>query len=182
MRRNGEWLPADPALECEALRLPAASFVTLRRHNGELRGCIGELEARRPLVESVAHNARNAALHDPRFEPVGAEELRDLEIHISVLGPLQPLAVHSREELVAALRPGTDGLLLDDGLHRATFLPAVWASLPDPDRFVRELERKAGLDGENWPLTLRAWRYRVTEIEDRAPLGSYHLGRSGIEV
>jgi AmmeMemoRadiSam system protein A len=154
--------PVDPAAYPAPLQRPAASFVTLRRA-GELRGCIGELEALRALVESVAHNAWRAAFHDPRFDPVGEDELGALDLHLSVLGGLEPLPAATEAELLAALRPGRDGLLLDDGAHRATFLPAVWASLPEAERFVAELKRKAGLR-HGWPVGMRAWRYGVTEI------------------
>jgi len=117
----------------------------------------------------VAANAWGAAFRDPRVEPIAEGELRDLETHISVLGPLEPLAVRSVEELVATLQPGVDGLVLDDGRRRATFLPAVWASLPDPAQFVCELERKAGFVSGRWSGAMRASRYRVLEISDRTP-------------
>jgi len=163
LRRGGP-LSVDPTALAEPLRRPAASFVTLRRGDGELRGCVGELEARLALAESVARNAWNAAFQDPRFDAVGPGELDDLAFHVSVLGPLEPLGVRSGAELAAALCPGADGVLIDDGRHRATFLPAVWRSLPDPARFVLELERKAGLAGQPWTATMRAWRYAALEI------------------
>lgn len=161
--RQGGSRPVDPAAYPEPLRRPAATFVTLR-HAGELRGCIGELEAVFALVESTARNAFRAAFHDPRFDPVDADELAELELHVSVLGTLESLPAASEAALQAALRPGVDGLLLDDGAHRATFLPAVWDSLPEAERFVAELKRKAGLRGGSWPVGMRAWRYRVVEI------------------
>jgi AmmeMemoRadiSam system protein A len=163
--RHGAPLPVDLAALADPLRRPAASFVTLlRRDDGELRGCIGELEARFALAESVARNAWSAAFQDPRFAPVGDRELDELRFHVSVLGALEPLPARSPAELAAALRPGADGVLIDDGRHRATFLPAVWRSLPEPERFVRELERKAGLAGRAWPPALRAWRYDALEL------------------
>jgi AmmeMemoRadiSam system protein A len=164
---RGAPLPVDAAALDEPLRRPAASFVTLRRASGELRGCVGELEPLHALVESVARNAWNAAFQDPRFHPVCREELAALAFHVSVLGPLEPLAVGSVAELAAALRPGADGVLIDDGdRHRATFLPAVWSSLPDPRRFVRELQHKAGLADGGWPATMRVWRYAALEIPE----------------
>lgn len=162
--RHGGPLPVDAAALPEPLGERAASFVTLRRGDGELRGCIGELEARGPLAESVARNAFGAAFRDPRFDPVAGDELDDLAVHVSVLGPLEPLAAGSESELLAALRPGRDGLLIDDGVRRATFLPAVWSSLPDPRQFLLELARKAGLPEHAWPATLRAWRYTAVEL------------------
>jgi uncharacterized protein len=140
--------------------------VTLRRRDGELRGCLGELEPRHALAESVARNAWHAASRDPRFAPVAAEELDELDVHVSVLGPLEPLAVGSEAELHGALRPGLDGLLIDDGVHRATFLPAVWSALPEPERFLAELRRKAGLRDGAWPVSLRVWRYAALEIPE----------------
>jgi uncharacterized protein len=158
--------PLEVAVEqfSPALREPRASFVTLRRADGELRGCIGELEPRRALVASVADRARAAAFGDPRFTPLCADELDAIEIHVSVLLPLAPIAAPNEAELVAQLRPGIDGLVIDDGLRRATFLPAVWNSLPDPCAFLHALRSKAGMPAGVWPATLRAWRYEVEEF------------------
>lgn len=147
-----------------ALQEPRASFVTLRSGDGELRGCIGELEPRRALVASVADRARAAAFGDPRFAPLCADELDAIEIHVSVLLPLAPIAAPTEAELLAQLRPGIDGLVIDDGLRRATFLPAVWNALPDPRAFLHALRSKAGMPAGIWPATLRAWRYEVEEI------------------
>ncbi|HLF55386.1 MAG TPA: AmmeMemoRadiSam system protein A [Thermoanaerobaculia bacterium] len=142
------------------LAAPGASFVTLHR-GGELRGCIGSIEPRRALVEDVAANARAAALEDIRFDPVVARELAELEVELSVLSPLSPLSAGSRAELLARLRPGVDGLVLEELHHRATFLPAVWEQLPEPIDFLAQLERKAGLAVGHWSTTLRFWRYAV---------------------
>jgi AmmeMemoRadiSam system protein A len=162
--QRGAPLHVDGAALPPALREPGAAFVTLRR-NGDLRGCIGELAPSRALAESVAHHAWAAAFRDPRFAPLEPVELGDLDVHIAVVGPHEPLDASSEAALLAALRPGVDGVIVDDGaLHRATFLPAVWASLPEPREFVRELARKAGLPPLAWPPTLRAWRYAVEEI------------------
>lgn len=162
--RQGAPLPVDVGALPAPLARPAASFVTLRHRDGALRGCLGELEPRHPLAESVARNAWQAACRDPRFAPVAADELDDLDVHVSVLGPLEPLPVRSESELRAALRPGADGLLIDDGVHRATFLPAVWSALPDPACFLAELKRKAGLADGAWPDSLRVWRYSALEL------------------
>lgn len=162
--RAGRPLAVDAAAFPPALRELRATFVTLRSADGELRGCIGELEAHRPLVASVADRAHAAAFSDPRFPPLRADELDGLAIHISVLLPLEPIDASSEEELVAQLRPGVDGVLIEDGFRRATFLPAVWESLCEPRAFLRELRRKAGISPVDWPDTLRAWRYAVEEI------------------
>ena len=148
------------------LREPGASFVTLRAPDGSLRGCIGSLEPRRALVEDVAENAWAAASRDTRFRPVEAEDLPELRIHVSVLGPPQPLDVRSRAELVASLRAGRDGLILEDGGHRATFLPQVWESVRDGDEFVRLLWQKAGLRPDHWSATVRAYRYETRSIDE----------------
>lgn len=143
-----------------ALREPRASFVTLHIHD-QLRGCIGTLEAQRPLVEDVAHNAVAAAFHDPRFAPLSAAGFEELSIHIAVLQAAQPLQFNSEAALRAQLQPYVDGLILQVGEHRATFLPSVWESLPEPRDFLNQLKRKAGLSGNYWSDELRAWRYRT---------------------
>jgi hypothetical protein len=167
--RTGGSLDVDVAAFPPKLRELRATFVTLRSANGELRGCVGELEPRRALVASVADRACAAALSDPRFPTLRADEMDALEIHVSVLLPLTPIEAQSEAELVAQLRPGVDGLLIDDGFRRATFLPAVWKSLPEPQAFLRELRRKAAMSQDVWPATLRAWRFAVEEISVSAP-------------
>ncbi|NOX92825.1 MAG: AmmeMemoRadiSam system protein A, partial [Gammaproteobacteria bacterium] len=124
-----------------------------------LRGCIGSLEAHRPLVEDIAHNARAAAFSDPRFSPVTAQELPALEFHLSVLSPAVPLRFESETDLLEQIRPGIDGLVLEDGPHRGTFLPAVWESLPDAAQFLQHLKLKAGLPKDHWSDTLKISRY-----------------------
>ena len=144
------------------LRERRASFVTLCRA-GELRGCIGALEAQWALVQDVARSAHGAAFRDPRFSPLEPEEFPHIEIHISVLSPLDPIAAATREELLAAIRPKRDGLLLRQGMLRGTFLPAVWESLPDPRDFLRELERKANLGADAWKSPIECFRYTTEE-------------------
>jgi AmmeMemoRadiSam system protein A len=161
--RLGRALPVDPACYPEALREPRATFVTLHLE-GRLRGCVGSLEAQRPLVADVAESAWSAAFRDPRFDPLDRAELRGLAISISVLGPLEPLAVASEQELVARLRPGVDGLLLRQGRLRGTLLPAVWRHVADAREFVREVKRKAGLPEDHWSEELEALRYTVESI------------------
>lgn len=159
------------ALELDAARFPAglrdprASFVTLRR-SGALRGCVGSLEAARPLIADVARNARAAACADPRFPPIGVEELELVEPHVSILGAPVPISFASEAELAAQLRPGVDGLILRAGGRSATFLPAVWEGLPDPRAFLSELKRKAGLAPGDWPAGVRAERYTVESVPD----------------
>ena len=150
----------DPADYPAPLRTLRASFVTLRR-GGQLRGCTGSLEATRPAVVDVAHNAYRSAFCDPRFRPLVTHELGDLEISVSLLSPLQPLSVDSEAALLAALRPGVDGLVLLEGATRATFLPAVWESFPAPKDFLAQLMHKAGLPAGYWSPTLSFARYSV---------------------
>ena len=142
---------------------PGASFVTLRRA-GELRGCIGSIEALRPLGEDVERNAHGAAFRDPRFPPVEPGEIASIEVEVSVLTPAQPIAAASEGEAVAALRPGVDGIVLEYDGRRATFLPQVWESLADPLDFLSELRRKADLPARFWHPGLRLSRYTVDKF------------------
>ncbi len=148
------------------LRAQRAAFVTLQEF-GQLRGCIGHLEARQPLVKDVAENAFAAAFRDPRFPPVTARELERLHIEISVLTPATPLIFGSEQELVALIEPGRDGLILEEGLARGTFLPSVWESLPNPVDFLRQLKRKAGLPENYWSDRLRISRYRTESFGEK---------------
>jgi hypothetical protein len=161
--RTGKPFIVDPAAFPPALREWRAAFVTLEKH-GQLRGCIGDLEATRPLVVSVADVAFKAALQDRRFQPVTPDELSELHIHASILTPLQRFPVESEAELLAKLRPGVDGLLLRDGAARATFLPQVWESLSDPRDFVTHLKRKAGWPDHYWSPTLQVFRYEAESV------------------
>ena len=146
------------------LRERRGAFVTLESSR-RLRGCIGTLEATRPLAADVAHNAHAAAFADPRFPPVKEDELEGLHIKVSVLSPSLPMRVESEAGLVASLRPGVDGLIIADGDKRATFLPSVWKGIPEPERFVRELARKAGWPAGHWSDGVRAWRYTTEEFD-----------------
>jgi hypothetical protein len=161
---TGQPLRIDPEGFAPELRAPGASFVTLNAR-GQLRGCVGSLEAARPLVVDVAQNAFAAAFRDGRFAPLTHAELYDLVFHISVLGAREPMAFASEADLLAQLRPGVDGLVIEDAGRRATFLPQVWESLPEPRQFLAHLKAKAGLAPGHWSDRLRAFRYRVTEID-----------------
>jgi AmmeMemoRadiSam system protein A len=137
---------------------PGASFVTLHR-DGELRGCIGSLEAFRPLISDVAENAYAAAFRDPRFRPLQTDELEALTLEISVLSAPEPISFRDEAHLLSQLRPQRDGLILEDKRHRGTFLPSVWTSLPEPRRFLEHLKLKAGLPAGHWSEDMRIWRY-----------------------
>ncbi|BCO31022.1 hypothetical protein TspCOW1_11250 [Thiohalobacter sp. COW1] len=155
---HGRPLPVDPQSFDPDLREPGAAFVTLHR-DAALRGCIGSLEPRQPLVEEISHNAYAAAFRDPRFPPLTRGEYPDLEVSISVLGPSEPLEFSHEADLLRQLRPGIDGLILEEDGRRGTFLPTVWASLPEPADFLAELKRKAGLPADYWSDRLRISRY-----------------------
>jgi AmmeMemoRadiSam system protein A len=161
---HGSALRVDPGDFSARLREPGACFVTLRC-SGRLRGCVGSLEATRSLVEDVAHNAFASAFRDSRFEPLREEEQAGLEVHLSILTPPEPLPCRSEAELLAKLQPGIDGLILQDGPHRATFLPSVWESLAEPKKFLSELKRKAGLGEDHWSDGIRFQRYRAESVE-----------------
>ncbi len=145
-----------------------ATFVTLERHR-ELRGCVGSLEARRSLREDVRENAVMAAFKDRRFAPLTAVELEGLEIKVSVLSQPEPITVRSEVELLKALRPGIDGLVLEHGARRATFLPQVWQHLPEPRDFLGRLREKAGLPQEFWADDMRFHRYSVQSWSESEP-------------
>ncbi len=142
------------------LRELGASFVTLKR-NGQLRGCIGSLEARRALVDDVKHNARSAAFLDPRFRPVSLREFDEITVEVSLLSVPEPMAFRDEDDLIAQLRPEVDGLILEVDGHRGTFLPQVWESLPTPREFFTHLKNKAGLPMDFWSDDLRVARYTV---------------------
>jgi AmmeMemoRadiSam system protein A len=146
-----------------ALRAEKATFVTLR-NDGELVGCIGTLRAHRALVRDVVHNAYHAAFGDPRFAPLTAERFPGLDLHISILSPLEPLQFQCEDDLLAQLRAGIDGVVIEDGDHAATFLPAMWPRLGDARAFMRALKDKAYLPRDYWSPTLRAFRYTVDEL------------------
>ena len=112
----------------------------------------------------MVENARAAAFHDHRFAPLERRELATLDMHLSILTPSEPFPVADEAELLRELVPGEDGLVLEEGLRRSTFLPQVWESLPDPRDFVRQLKRKAGLPPDHWSPTLAFRRYRVESI------------------
>ncbi len=150
----------------EALRRDGASFVTLTEH-GNLRGCIGSLEARRPLILDVRENALAAAFQDPRFPPVRANEVDDLHIEISVLSTPQRLDYDGPDDLIARLRPGVDGVVIERGWNRATFLPQVWEKLPDPHEFLQHLCLKAHLPPDAYRRgDLDVYTYQVEMFEE----------------
>jgi AmmeMemoRadiSam system protein A len=145
---------------------PGACFVTLSI-NHKLRGCIGSLEARQALVKDICDNAFASAFRDPRFPPLSSTELEQIHIEISVLTPLQEITFTSQENLLKQIEPFRDGLLLEDGNHRGTFLPLVWEQLPDKYAFLSHLKQKAGLPANYWSGTLRCYRYHSLVFEEQ---------------
>jgi AmmeMemoRadiSam system protein A len=156
--RHGNPLSPVPDEYDPVLREPGACFITLRRE-GELRGCIGSLSPHRTLVADVADNAFAAAFNDLRFPPLQAHELSGLELHISLLSAAEPIRFSSEQSLLEQLRPGIDGLIMEEGYHRSTFLPSVWEQLPSPEMFLQHLKLKAGLPADYWSDSLRLSRY-----------------------
>ncbi len=156
-------LDVDPALHGPALRAQLGCFVTLRIDDA-LRGCVGTVRPYEPLITNAARNAYRAAFGDRRFDPLEPDEFQQLDVHLSVLGATEPIPCASESELLAALRPGEDGLVLLCGNATSTFLPAVWERIPDPSEFLEHLRLKAGLSAGFWSDELRFERYRVDEF------------------
>ena len=163
---TGRTLPVAPEEFPERLREPGASFVTLTI-GGQLRGCIGSVEAYQPLVVDVRDNALKAAFSDPRFPPLGRSELDRVEIEVSVLTHPEIIPFTDTEDLLRQIQPGVDGLILEYGYFRGLFLPQVWEQLPDKREFMAHLSLKAGLpaDAYTYPgVTIR--RFRVLAFSE----------------
>lgn len=157
--------PSDAELALPALQQPGATFVTLTE-GGELRGCIGTLEAHRPLIDDVRTNALAAAFRDSRFLPLGQEEFDAVRVEVSQLTPTVAMHFQSQADALAQLRPGIDGVIFEAGYHRATFLPQVWESLPEKHAFMGQLKRKAGLPADYWGADVRLSRYEVKKWKE----------------
>jgi AmmeMemoRadiSam system protein A len=167
----GQELQADQSAPW--LRAHGACFVTLTR-DGNLRGCIGGLEARRPLLEEVTTFARAAAFDDPRFPPLSASELASVRIEVSLLTALEPVPARSEVEAHRLVRPHVDGIVMEWRQRRGTFLPQVWEKLPSPEDFFENLKLKTGLPRDFWSEEIRLFRYQVVkwseaEITEAAP-------------
>jgi AmmeMemoRadiSam system protein A len=140
-----------------------ACFVTIKT-GGLLRGCIGSLTAKEPLIDNLTYNAYSSAFHDPRFLPLNREEYAVMDIEISILSVAALIQCSSESELIDQLTPNIDGLTLRDGEQSATFLPSVWSQLVEPDNFVMELKRKAGFSDQYWSDTITAEKFTVQSI------------------
>jgi AmmeMemoRadiSam system protein A len=152
--------PEDPALA-----RPGAVFVTLTQQ-GELRGCIGSLEAHRTLDADVRANARAAAFSDPRFTPLSADELARTRVEVSLLTPASPIDFTDQEDAIGQLRPGVDGVVFEWHGRRGTFLPQVWESLPERHLFFTHLKQKAGLPADFWAPDVKLYRYEVQKWKE----------------
>jgi AmmeMemoRadiSam system protein A len=164
---KGEKLPPlDESSLSPHLRERGASFVTLTM-NGQLRGCIGALEAYQPLAQDVREHAIAAALEDPRFPPVREDELNGIKIEVSRLTRPVPLEYTDADDLLSKLRPHVDGVILRDGYHRATFLPQVWEKIPDRAEFLNQLCYKMGASEDHWRKKhLEVLTYQVEEFHE----------------
>lgn len=158
--------PGTAAEDAEWLREPGATFVTLKQRD-QLRGCIGSLEARRPLIEDVKSNAVAAAFRDPRFPPLSTSELDSTRIEVSLLSAQEPIAFEDEAHALAQLRPGIDGVVFEYGYHHSTFLPQVWEDLSDPADFMAHLKHKAGLPPDFWEAGVKLARYTVSKWSEQ---------------
>lgn len=158
--------PPAPALDLPALHENAATFVTLTQQ-GALRGCIGSLEAWRPLLDDVRANAHAAAFRDPRFKPLSADEFPWTRIEVSLLTPAEAISFKDEADALAQLRPHIDGLIFSVGGRRATFLPQVWEQLPQPQDFLAHLKQKAGLPADYWSADACLQRYGVKKWREQ---------------
>ncbi len=147
------------------LRAPGAAFVTLTRR-GALRGCIGSLEASRPLADDVRQHALDAAFGDPRFPPLTTAEWPDVTIEVSVLTTPRALSFMDEADALRQLRPGIDGVVFCAGGRYATFLPQVWETLPHSADFLAQLKQKAGLPARYWSSTVRLDVYQVRKWKE----------------
>ena len=158
--------PFNPSKLSPALREKGASFVTLTIY-GQLRGCIGALEAYQPLADDVREHAVAAALEDPRFPPVSEDELSRIQIEVSRLTRPVRLEYTDANDLISKLKPHVDGVILRDGFRRATFLPQVWEKIPDPSKFLDNLCYKMGASDNLWKKKhLDVLVYQVEEFHE----------------
>lgn len=164
---TGKTLQLQPSeVPSKKLTETGACFVTLHK-NGNLRGCMGTLEASRPLVFDVIDNTLNSAFNDPRFPPLSIPELEKVKISISVLSAPKPLPVKDSKDLLRKLKPNKHGLIIKKGWARATFLPIVWEQLTTKEEFLGHLCLKAGLEANAWQNT-EGMEFSVYEAEEFA--------------
>jgi len=160
---TGTVMPA-PSAGPDILFQPGAVFATLKRQ-GQLRGCVGSVTAWRSLGEDIVENAFKAAFRDGRFLPLTREEWGDVSLSVTVITPSEPMSFADEDDFLRQLRPGQDGLRIEDMGRQALFIPSVWESLPDAKSFVTQLKAKAGLPPDHWSPTFKAWRFRAVELK-----------------
>ncbi|HPC31188.1 MAG TPA: AmmeMemoRadiSam system protein A [Candidatus Paceibacterota bacterium] len=159
-------------LEEDSLKFPLLKekrgvFVTLTQ-NGQLRGCIGNLIADKPVYQAIIENSLASALFDPRFPSLEKEELKDIKIEISVLSELKLLpSFKDINELIKYLEKKKPGLVIKKGANEATFLPQVWEELETAEDFLSQLCLKAGLEPDAWKkLDLIMFEYEVEKVKE----------------
>jgi AmmeMemoRadiSam system protein A len=164
---NGDSIPKlELGVLTPQLQEQGACFVTLT-YRGYLRGCVGALEPYQSLAEDVREHAVAAAFQDYRFPPVQAKEIKDINIEISYLTCPEILKYENPAELPNLLRPKIDGVVIRDGMRRATFLPQVWEKIPDPEEFLEELCMKMGSQADLWrKKKLDVMVYQVEEFHE----------------
>ena len=155
-------IPLAASEGADWLHTTTASFVTLMQQ-GELRGCIGTLEAHRALIADVRANAVAAAFRDPRFKPLAKHEFDSIRVEISVLSAVASVSFRDEDDALAQIRPGIDGVIFEYGYHRSTFLPQVWDDFSDPRLFFGHLKRKAGLPPDFWDAAVKLSHYTVSK-------------------
>jgi AmmeMemoRadiSam system protein A len=157
-------VPGDPLLQS-----PGAAFVTIRdRATGDLRGCVGTLEASVPLGSAIVSAARAAAFRDDRFGPLKESDLPDVRLDLSILSLLSRLPVSSEADACAVLERTRPGVVLKYGRHRGVLLPKVWESIPEPAAFLEQLKRKAGLPHGFWSSDVRLEVFTCDEFSESA--------------
>lgn len=167
--KNNHLKEVEKQCTSPAMKENRGVFVTLHK-DGNLRGCIGNIEPVKPLMECVLDNARHAAFNDSRFRPLSHDELKDTCIEISILTPPEKLDYTDGNDLLSKLRPNIDGVIIKKGYHRATFLPQVWSQLKDGREFLDHLCIKAGLPAEEWKAgKLEVSIYQVQCFEEDEP-------------
>lgn len=170
LSRKGGGAEPDPRLPADLLARKSGVFVTLHK-SGRLRGCIGNIEPKLSLLEGIQSNARHAAFHDSRFQPVTAGEFGDIDIEISVLTPPKKMDYTDVRDMMARLTPQKDGVIVEKSRRRATFLPQVWEQLPSPEAFLTQLCQKAGLHGNEWETgELTLYTYQVQSFAELSEL------------
>lgn len=162
--KNGKAPKVDISTFPAVLQEERATFITINK-NGQLRGCIGTIQAHQPLIADVVENAYKAAMKDPRFPPIQEDETPSLELSISLLSPMAAMSFSDEANFMDQVRPKIDGLIIADQGKRSVFLPQVWESIPDPVEFVRRLKQKAGLPADHWSASFQAWRFTAISLK-----------------